>query len=238
MKKNPIKPDGLYERAVDMQPGEVSDIPIKYGGNWYILRRDESVPKTFEEAKPELLASLRNSRSYGVAAKLAERAQARLKETKDPQQVAKELAAEANMQPGEMVKETDYIRPGDDVPDIGSNQQFEQAIAVLNNPNDVGERTGVKGGFAIPMFVDKKDPRIPEFDEVKDKVAQSLKQERAKSQLEQKARELAGRLTIRARSRPRARRLDLKLPPSRISSLAPRSEKPAPVRLSMKLSMR
>ena len=195
VKKNPIKPDGLYERAVDMQPGEVSDIPIKYGGNWYILRRDESVPKTFEEAKPELLASLRNTRSYGVAAKLAERAQARLKETKDPQKVAKELAAEANMQPSEMVKETDYIRPGDDVPDIGSNQQFEQAIAVLNNPNDVGERTGVKGGFAIPMFVDKKDPRIPEFDEVKDKVAQSLKQERAKSQLEQKARELAGSIS-------------------------------------------
>ncbi len=192
VKKNLIKPDGLYERAVDMQPGEVSDIPIKYGGQWYILRRDESVPKTFEEAKPELLVSLRNTRSYGVAAKLAERAQARLKETKDPQKVAKELAAEANMQPAEMVKETDYIRPGDDVADIGSNQQFEQAIAVLNNPNDVGERTGVKGGFAIPMFVDKKDPRIPEFDEVKDKVAQSLKQERAKSQLEQKARELAG----------------------------------------------
>ena len=191
VKKNLTKPDGLYERTIDMQPGEVTDIPIKYAGHWYILRRDESVAKTFEEAKPELLASLRNSRSYGVAAKLAEKAQARLKETKDPQKVAKELAAEANMQPAEMVKETDYIRPGDDVPDIGSNQQFEQAIAVLNNPNDVGERTGVKGGFAIPIFVDKKDPRIPEFDEIKDKVAQSLKQERAKSQLEQKARELA-----------------------------------------------
>ena len=36
--------------------------------------------------------------------------------------------------------------------------------------------------------------RIPEFDEVKTKVEQSLKQERAKSQLEQKARELAGAL--------------------------------------------
>ena len=192
VKKNPNKPDALYERAIDMQPGEVFDVPIKYGGNWYILRRDEGVPKTFEEAKPELLASMRNTRSYGVAAKLAERAQTRLKETKDPQQVAKELAAEANMQVGEMVKETGYVKPGDDVPDIGSNQQFEQAIAVLNNPNDVGERTGVKGGFAIPMFVDKKDPRIPEFDEIKTKVAQALKQERAKSQLEQKARELAG----------------------------------------------
>lgn len=194
VKKNPNKPDALYERAVDMQPNEVFDIPIKYAGNWYILRRDEAVPKTFEETKPELLASMRNTRAYGIAAKLAERAQTRLQETKDPQLVARELAAEANMQPGEMVKETGFIKPGDDVPDIGSNQQFEQAIAALHNPNDVGERTGVKGGFAIPMFVDKKDPRVPEFDEVKTRVEQAMKQERANSQLEQKAREIAAAL--------------------------------------------
>jgi peptidyl-prolyl cis-trans isomerase D len=127
-----------------------------------------------------------------VAAQLAARAETRLKETKDLQKVARELAPEANMQPAEMIKETGYIRPGDDVPDIGANQQFEQAISSLNNPNDVGDRTGVKGGFAIPIFVDKKDPRVPEYDEVKDRVAQAMKSERAKSQLEQKAREIAG----------------------------------------------
>jgi parvulin-like peptidyl-prolyl isomerase len=126
-----------------------------------------------------------------VAAKLAERAQARLNETKDPKKVAQELAAEANMSPAEMVKETPYIKPGDDVPGIGSNQQFEAAIAPLNNPNDVGERTGVKGGFAIPMFVEKKEPRIPELEEIKDRLAQTLKQQKAKEQLEQKVKEVA-----------------------------------------------
>lgn len=195
VKKNPNKPDALYERAVDMQPGEVFDIPIRYAGNWYLLRRGEAVPKTFEEAKQELLVSLRNRRAYAVAAKLAERAQSRLKETKDPNKVARELAAEANMQPSEMVKETGYIKPGDNVPDIGSNQQFEQAIAVLNNPNDVGERTGVQGGFAIPMFVDKKEPRIPDLEEVKTQISQALKQQRAKEQLEQKAKEIAASVT-------------------------------------------
>ncbi len=163
IKKNPNKPDGLYDRAVDMEEGDVSDVPIKYAGNWYILRRGGSVPKTFEEAKPELLASLRNRRGYAVAAKLAERAQNRLKETKDPQKVAQELAADANMKLGEMVKETPFIKPGDDVPGIGSSQQFESVIAPLNNANDVGERTGVKGGFAIPMLVDKKEPRISDL---------------------------------------------------------------------------
>jgi hypothetical protein len=41
------------------------------------------------------------------------------------------------------------------------------------------------------MLVQKKEPRIPEFDEVKTKVAQAMKLQRAKEQLEQKAREIA-----------------------------------------------
>ena len=197
-KKNPNKINGLYDRTIDMQPGDISDIPIKYAGNWNILRRGDSVPKTFEEAKPNLLASLRNRKGYAVAAKLAERAQNRLKETKDVQKVAQELAAEANMKPAEMVKETPFVKPGDDVPDIGSSQQFEAAVAPLNNPGDVGDWTGVKGGFAVPMLVEKRDPRIPDFDEVKSKVAQALKQERAKQQLEQKANELASSINSAA----------------------------------------
>lgn len=191
IKKNPNKPDSLYDRTVDMQPGDVSDIPIRYGSNWYILRRGDSVQQTFEEAKPTLVVSTRNRRSYVVAAQLAQRAETRLKETKDAKKVAQELAAEANMNPAEMVKETPYIKPGDDVPDIGSNQQFEQAIEPLNNPNDVGNRTGVKGGFAVPMFVDKKEPRVPDLEEIKDKVTNTLKQQRAKEQLEQRAKDIA-----------------------------------------------
>ncbi|MFN2530636.1 MAG: SurA N-terminal domain-containing protein [Pyrinomonadaceae bacterium] len=195
IKRNPNKANGLYDRTLDMQPGDVSDIPIKYAGNWYILRRGDSVLKTFEEAKPELLVSLRNRRSYGEAFKLANKAKDSLKQTKNPQKVAQELAAQANMTPGEMVRDTPYVKPGDDVPEIGTNQQFEQSIAPLNNPNDVGEATGIKGGFAVPLLVDKKEPRIPEFDEVKAQISKSLKQQRATQQLEQHAKDLASSTT-------------------------------------------
>jgi len=194
-KKNESKPNSLYDRAVDMKPGDVSDIPIRYQGDWYILRRGESVPKTFAEAKPEILVSMRNRKAYGEAFKIAQKAHARLQETKDPQKVAQELAGQANMTPAQMVRETPFVKPGDDVPEIGANQQFEQAIESLNNPNDVGEATGVKGGFAIPMLVEKKDPRIPDFDEVKTKIADAIKNQRAKEQLEQKAKDLAASLT-------------------------------------------
>ena len=193
-KKNPNKVDALYDRTVDMEDGTVFDIPIKYAGDWYLLRRGSDVEKTFEEAKPELLASQRNMAGFTAARQLAERAKARLKETKDPQKVAQELAKDANMQPGEMVKETPFVKPGDDVPGIGSSQQFEAVIEPLINSGDVGEQTGVKGGFAVPMLVEKREPRIPEFDEVKTDVAKAFKLQRAKEQVDQKAREIASSL--------------------------------------------
>ena len=189
VKKNPNKSDDPYQKVLDMQPGEVTEA-IKYKNAYYILRRGEPVPKTFEDAKPELLVSLRNRRGYTVAQKIAQRAQDRLKETKDPQKVAQEFAAEANMTAADMVRETPFVKAGDDVPNIGNSQQFEEAIAPLENPNDVGERTGIKNGFAIPMLVEKKGPRIPDFSEVKDKVTQAVKTEKAKSMLEDKAKEL------------------------------------------------
>ena len=190
VKRNPNKPDDPLQKTLDMTEGAVSD-PIKYNNSYYIFRRGASVPKTFEDARQEIIVSLRNRRAYTVAAQLAQRAADRLKETKDFQKVAQELAAEANMKPDEMVKETTYVKPGDEVPDIGNAPQFEQAIEPLNNINDIGERTPIKDGFAVPMLIDKREPRTPEFEEVKDKAVEALRQERAKAQLEQAARDLA-----------------------------------------------
>jgi peptidyl-prolyl cis-trans isomerase D len=189
VKKNPNKPDDPYQKVLDLQPGNVTD-PIKYKNAYYILRRGDPVPKTFADAKEELKVSLRNRRGYTAAQKVAQRAQDRLKETKDPQKVAQELAAEANMKPADMVRETGFVKPGDDVKDIGSSQQFEDAIATLNNPKDVGERTGIKNGFAIPMLVEKREPRIPDFVEVRDQVVTAVQKERAKAQVEEKAKQL------------------------------------------------
>jgi len=208
VKKNPNKPDDPYQKVLDLQPGQVTD-PIKYGNAYYILRRGDAVAKSFEDAKQELLVSMRNRRAYAAAAQLAERAFNRFKETKDAAKVAQELAADANMKPADMVRETPFVKNGDDVPDIGNSQQFEQAIASLNNAGDIGERTSIKGGFAVPQLVDKKDPRIPEFDEVKDKVAQAARIERAKAQLDQTARELAGSANSPADLKAAAQRLGL-----------------------------
>lgn len=190
VKKDAAKPNDPLQRIFETEVGGISG-PIKNGNAYYIYRRGDSVPKTFEQAKTEILASLRNRRAYAAAAELAARATERLKQDKDFEKVAKEFAAEANMNPANMVKETAYIVPGDDVPDIGSNQQFEQALEPLNNPQDVGAQTPIKNGFAIPMLLDKKEARLPDYDEVKEKVFKDVKLDRAKLQLEETARNLA-----------------------------------------------
>jgi peptidyl-prolyl cis-trans isomerase D len=190
VKKNPAKANDPLQAMLDMRPGEVRD-PIRTGNAYYIFRRGDSVPKTFEEAKKELLVSLRNRRSYAVAQQVAQKAVERLKETKDLQKVAQELAPEANMTAAEMVKETPFVKPGDDVPDIGSNPQFEEAVKPLEEAGQIGERVGVRNGFAVPMLVEKREPRIPDFEEVRERVSEAFRNERAGQQLEQTARELA-----------------------------------------------
>ncbi|HVF87142.1 MAG TPA: SurA N-terminal domain-containing protein, partial [Pyrinomonadaceae bacterium] len=162
VRKNPNKPDDPLQSTLTMEPGQVSE-PIKFGTSYYIFRRGDAVEKTFEDAKPELLVSLRNRRAYGGAADIAKRAADRLKETKDVEKVAAEFAAEANMSQSEMVRETSFIKPGDDVPNIGSSPQFEDAILPLENAGDVGDRVSVKEGFAVPMLVEKREPRVPDL---------------------------------------------------------------------------
>jgi peptidyl-prolyl cis-trans isomerase D len=165
---------------------------LKTGNAYYIFRRGPAVPKTFEDAKQELLVSLRNRRAYGVAQSIAQKGEDLLKQTHDVQKVAQQLAPEANMTPADMVKETPFIKPGDDVPGIGSSPQFEEAIQPLEEPGQVGDRVGVKDGFAVPMLVDKRpENTIPAFEEVKDKVAEQLKLSLARDQVEKTARDIA-----------------------------------------------
>ena len=180
----------LLQNTLEWKEGQVGD-PLKTGNAYYIFRRGAVVPKSFEDAKQELLVSLRNRRSYNVAQEIARKANDRLKETRDPQKVAQEFAAQANMSAAEMVRETGFIKPGDDVPEIGTSPQFEEKLKPLEEAGAVGEFVGIKNGFAIPQLVEKREPRIPELDEVKTRVAEDLKRSRAAEQLEQTARDIA-----------------------------------------------
>jgi len=190
VKENPANPTDPYQQLLKMQPGDVSE-PISYKGRIFILRRGEAVPKNFEDAKVELTVSLRNRKADTAALQLAQKINDRLKEVKDAQKVAAEFAGQANMSVKDMVRETGFVKPGDEIENVGVSPDFEQGIAALENPSDVGDKFRIKDGFAVPMLIEKKDPRDAEFGEVKTKVAEAYKAEKARSQVEEIARQIA-----------------------------------------------
>ncbi|CAN5228326.1 peptidylprolyl isomerase [soil metagenome] len=194
VRENPNNVDDPYQRLLKMSPGEVSE-PITYQSRIFILRRGDEVPKTFEMAKKEIEAGLRNRRSYAVAAELAQKVADSLKETKDTQKTAQAFAAEANMSVAEMVRETGYLKPGDDVPNIGISPQFEEGIKPLEAVNDVGEKTPIQNGFAIPMLVDKKEPRDAEFAEVRERILEVVRNDTARNEVEKIAQQIAEKAT-------------------------------------------
>lgn len=190
VRENPNNPTDPYQRLIKMKPGSVTE-PISYQGRYFILRRGDDVAKPFEDAKKELEVSMRNRRAYGVAAELAQKVSDALKQSKDVQKTAAQFASEANMGVADMVRETAYVKPGDDVPNIGTSPQFEDGILALENQNDVGDKVPIQNGFAIPLLVDKKDPRDAEFDEVKAQVTEAVKLDKARSQVEEIAKQIA-----------------------------------------------
>lgn len=190
VRENQNNPTDPYQRLLTMQPGEVTE-PIKFQDRYFILRRGEAVPKSFEDAKKEIEVSLRNRKAYAVAAELAQKVADRLKEVKDVQKVAEEFAAQANMSAKDMVRETGFVKPGDDVPNVGISPQFEEGISKLENQADVGDKVPVQNGFAVPLLVDKREPRDAEFDEVKAQITETVKAEQARTKVEEIAKQIA-----------------------------------------------
>ncbi|MGI8556087.1 MAG: peptidyl-prolyl cis-trans isomerase [Pyrinomonadaceae bacterium] len=190
IRPNPNNPTETYQKLLTLQEGQVTD-PIKVGASYYILRRGAAVPKSFEDAKKEVEVSLRNRRGYAAALELAQKVDDELKQNKDVQKTAADFAAQANSNVKDMVRETGFVKQGDDVPNIGIAPQFEDGIKPLENQGDVGDKIPVKGGFAVPMLVAERAPHDATFDEVKDQVTAAYKQEQAQKQLEQTAKDIA-----------------------------------------------
>lgn len=194
IRENPNNPNDPYQRLLRMTEGEITE-PILYQGRVFILRRGRDVPKTFDDAKPELLVSLRNQKADAANAALSQRIRERLVAVKDVRKVAEEFAAEANMSVSEMVRETPFIKPGDPVDNVGINPEFEAAIAPLDKAGDVAEKLRITNGFAVPFLVEKKDPRDAQLSEVREQVVEAVKREQAASRVEQIAKDIASGAT-------------------------------------------
>src|SRR5205085_11080462 len=68
--------------------------------------------------------------------------------------------------------------------------ELESVIFDLQNPGDVGDSVNIKDGFAVPQYVEKRDPHDPTFEEARAKVEQRYRDERAKELAHERARQI------------------------------------------------
>ncbi len=187
-KKETRNTDDPLNRVFSMKKDEVSP-PIRQSDKYYILKvTDRKVP-TFEESKAQLLKEARATKGYTKAVNIATEAEQKFKESKN----AEAVAAEVNKQYGAQVasvKETPFFAENDKIPGIADAVDFASTVFQFQDIGAIGERQNISNGFAIPQYLERRDPHDSSFDEVKSKVEDRFRSEKAKDLAAEEARKL------------------------------------------------
>ena len=187
-KKDKRETDDPLVRVFSMQKGEVSQ-PTKKGDKFYILKVTDRKLPTFEESKAQLLKEARKRKGYTKAVEIATEAEQKFKETKNAESVVAELN-KANGAAVASVKDTPFFVQGDTIPGLTDSSELESAIFDLQNIGDFTERLNLTDAFAIAQYVERRDPHDPTFEEVKTKVEDRYRAEKAREIAADRAREL------------------------------------------------
>lgn len=180
--------DDPLNRVFNMRQDEVSQ-PVKKGDKYYVLKvTDRKIP-TLADAREDLLKAARARTGYSKAVEIGTEAEQNLKQSKDANAVAGDINKKYGAQMA-VVKEVPFFTPGDTLPELGNASEFASSVFELQNPGDVGDRINVDKGFAIPQYVDKREPHDAVFEEAKDKVEKAYRGNKATELAEQRAKDL------------------------------------------------
>ena len=180
--------DDPLNNAFNMKVGDITQ-PIKKGDKYYVIKVTDKRSATFEEAKPGLIKDARTRKGYSQAVNIANDAAKRFQETKDPQAVVAETNKKYGVEVAS-VREIPFFAKGDSPPELGGAFALETAIFELQNTGDIGESTAISGGFAIAQYLERRDPHDPTFEEVKPKVENRYRDDKAKDLAQERARQI------------------------------------------------
>ena len=169
--------------AFGLAKGQSSDlIPTSYG--FEIIRVDDKTSahaRSFDEVRPEIEPIVAAQKNQKVAEQLAHNVESQAKSG------GLEKAASSN---GLQVQESGYITRNDALPGVGASPQFADTIFSAKT-NAAPVAIPLPRGVAVVQVTEVKPPATPSFEQVKDRLAVELKQQKAQAMLAQKTQELA-----------------------------------------------
>ena len=186
-KKTKRETDDPLNRVFQMSQNDVSP-PIKKGDKFYILKvTDRKIP-TFEESREQLLKEARVSRGYSKAVEIADEVVEKFKSSNDAQAVINEINAKYKVEVA-VAKDSPFFSATESPKNLGS--EFVAGVFELKATGEISERLFVTNGFAVAQYTERRDPHDPSFEEVKDRVEDGYRNDRAKQLALEQARELA-----------------------------------------------